>query len=150
MNAPVRIDTIAANIPAEHQDILQLTRSSDDVAASAIANMRAMLHHSGPASRWQKLSKEARRMICFGAGLRPSDYADRDLDDMTTDERDAIRKSLVAIRETATAFGEGLLTRRDWLFVPDATAQQPSKRSPELEHKQSSLQSRLAALTSRG
>lgn len=83
------------------------------VAEQALQQMRAMFSHSGPASRYNRLSLRARAAICYTAKLRPSDYANRDLDDMTIDEREAIRRAILELKNIAAGF-EGALNRREF------------------------------------
>jgi len=82
-------------------------------AEQALQQMRAMFSHSGPASRYNRLSLRARAAICYTAKLRPSDYANRDLDDMTIDEREAIRRAILELKNIAAGF-DGTLDRREF------------------------------------
>lgn len=155
MNAPVCISNFI-NTPTEHQDVLNLPRSSDEVAHIALECMREMLHCSGPASRWRRLSLSARQMICFGAKLRPSSYAHRDLDEMTPDEREAIRRSIQSLQSAMAEFADGLMTRRDWLMIPNRQAlaeqerQRETARRIELDRQHRDLTARFNAIQTQG
>ena len=116
MGAPIRID----NIAAEHKTVSFI--HPDAYAASAghaaLLEMRQQIGRSGPAARWSRLSLTARQMICYAAHLRPSTYASQELDEMTADDREAIRRAIREVREISAAFGEAMLDRRDWMLIP--------------------------------
>lgn len=154
VTAPVCISQFAVpdNRPLEHRDVLDLPRANEEVASLALELMREQLHRSGPASRWDRLPLDARRMICFAARLRPSDYASRDLDEMSMDEREAIRRAVLAMKTAAAVFAEGLLTQRDWMMVPnreavsEAARQRETARRIELERQRKILQARFDSI----
>lgn len=100
-------------------------------AEQALKQMRAMFSHSGPASRYNKLSLRARAAICYTAKLRPSEYANRDLDDMTMDEREAIRRAILELKNIAAGF-DGALNRREF----QQTLKPQTGHHPEPQHSQ--------------
>ena len=67
-------------------------------AAQAIDAIREQLGKSRVASEWSRLSLQQRAMLCYGAKLRPSTYAEMAIEDMTSDEREQIRVALVAMK----------------------------------------------------
>ena len=153
MGTPVRID----NIAAEHQTVSFI--HPDDIAMLtgqvALLEMRQHIGRSGPAARWSRLSLTAREMICYGAHIHNTrEYASKELDEMTADEREAIRRAIRTLREINEAFGETLLDRRDWLLIPtkpNATNNDEAKKAEAVKHAQMmqrarSMQSRLDTL----
>ena len=152
MGAPIRID----NIAAEHQTVSFI--HPDDIAMLtgqvALLEMRQQIGRSGPAARWSRLSLTAREMICYGAHIDTMEYASRELDEMTADEREAIRRAIRTLREISEAFGEALLDRRDWLLIPTkltAANNEEAKKAEAAKHAQmmqraSAMQSRLDTL----
>ncbi|PPL15496.1 hypothetical protein UN63_12375 [Oceanisphaera arctica] len=60
--------------------------------------MRARLQRSRVAAEWSRLSTQQRAMLCYGAKLRPSSYAELALEEMTDDEREHIRLALVEMK----------------------------------------------------
>lgn len=151
MGTPVRID----NFAAEHHVVpfLQAVEFQASAGHQALTDMRQMIGRSGPAARWSALSLTARQMICYGAHLRPSTYASRELDEMTIDEREAIRRAIRAVREISGVFGDALLDRRDWMLIPTrATAENSMEaqkaemlRRAQLANQARMLQARMAA-----
>jgi len=128
---PLSLAAIAASSkPSEHQDVPFLNAEQFGASAGhdAIAQMRAMLGRSCPAARWDKLSLQQRKIICYGtegaAGIRPSTHAGKSLDEMTITEREAIRRSLLAIQALHCAFG-GMLDRADFLHGGQADQVEP-------------------------
>lgn len=119
---------------SEHQCVGFLSGDEFKVSAghTALQKMRAMLAHSGPASRYSQLSLRARAAICYTAKLKPSEYASRDLDDMTTDEREAIRQAIIEIRQIAASF-EGSLDRADFLHIPQRAGHDDARASHTLK-----------------
>ena len=152
MGGPVRID----NIAAEHQTVSFI--HPDAYAASAghaaLLEMRQQIGRSGPAARWSRLSLTARQMICYGAHINTMECASRELDEMTTDEREAIRRTIRTLREINEAFGETLLDRRDWMLIPTkltAANNEEAQKAEAAKHAQmmqraSAMQSRLDTL----
>lgn len=72
---------------------------ADSNAQLAINHMRHLLGKSRIASEWQQLTTQQRAMLCYGAKLRPSTYAEMAIEDMTCDEREQIRVALVAMKK---------------------------------------------------
>lgn len=64
----------------------------------ALAEMRARLERSRVAAEWSRLTTQQRAMLCYGARLRPSTYAELALEEMTDDEREQIRHALVEMK----------------------------------------------------
>ena len=152
MGGPVRID----NIAAEHQTVSFI--HPDAYAASAghaaLQEMRQQIGRSGPAARWSRLSLTARQMICYAAHLQPSTYASQELDEMTADDREAIRRAIREVRDIGATFGEAMLDRRDWMLIPtkpNAANNDEAKKAEAVKHAQMmqrarSMQSRLDTL----
>jgi hypothetical protein len=119
MGEAIRISDIS-NLPAEHQVIPFLSPEAyqQSAGSAALAEMRQQLGRSGPAARWSALSLSARQMICYAAHLPPKIHASMELDEMTIEQREAIRRGIKLVREISGAFGESLLDRRDWMLIP--------------------------------
>jgi hypothetical protein len=152
MGEAIRISDIS-NLPAEHQVIPFLSAEAYQQSAgnAALAEMRQQLGRSGPAARWSALSLSARQMICYAAHLHPKTTASRELDEMTIEQREAIRRGIKLVREISGAFGESLLDRRDWMLIPmretAANSVEAKKaeilRRVQLNQQARSLQARL-------
>lgn len=69
-----------------------------NAAQQALADMRARLERSRVAAEWSRLTTQQRAMLCYGAKLRPSTYAELALEEMTDDEREQIRHALVEMK----------------------------------------------------
>lgn len=67
-------------------------------ADNALADIRAHLRRSRVAAEWSLLTMQQRAMLCYGAKLRPSTYAELALEEMTDDEREHIRLALVEMK----------------------------------------------------
>jgi hypothetical protein len=152
MGEAIRISDIS-NLPAEHQVIPFLSAEAYQQSAgnAALAEMRQQLGRSGPAARWSALSLSARQMICYAAHLHPKTTASLELDEMTIEQREAIRRGIKLVREISGAFGESLLDRRDWMLIPmretAANSVEAKKaeilRRVQLNQQARSLQARL-------
>lgn len=152
MGEAIRISDIS-NLPAEHQVIPFLSQEAYQQSAgnAALAEMRQQLGRSGPGARWSALSLSARQMICYAAHLHPKTTASLELDEMTIEQREAIRRGIKLVREISGAFGEQLLDRRDWMLIPmretAANSAEAKKaeilRRVQLNQQARSLQARL-------
>lgn len=152
MGEAIRITDISA-LPTEHQVIPFLSPEAYQQSAGekTLAAMRQQLGRSGPASRWAALSLSARKMICYAAHLYPKTHASMELDEMTIEQREAIRRGIKIVREISAAFGESLLDRRDWMLIPtretSANSMEAQKaeilRHTQLLQQARSLQNRL-------
>ena len=154
MGEAIRVQV--SNLPAEHQVIpfLSATEYQQSAGNAALAEMRQQLGRSGPGARWSALSLSARQMICYAAHLHPKTHASLELDEMTIEQREAIRRGIKLVREISGAFGEQLLDRRDWMLIPmretAANSAEAKKaeilRRVQLNQQARSLQSRLDAI----
>lgn len=155
MGEAIRISDVS-NLPAEHQIIPFLSQVAYQQSAgnAALAEMRQQLGRSGPGARWAALSLSARQMICYAAHLPPKIHASMELDEMTLEQREAIRRGIKLVREISGAFGEQLLDRRDWMLIPmretAANSVEAKKaeilRRVQLGQQARSLQARLDTL----
>ena len=93
-------------------------------------------------------------MICYAAHLPPKIHASMELDEMTVEQREAIRCGIKLVREISGAFGEQLLDRRDWMLIPmrDTAANSVEAKKAEilrrdqLNQQARTLQARLNTL----
>lgn len=155
MGEAIRISDIS-NLPAEHQIIpfLSPVAYQQSSGTAALAEMRQQLGRSGPGARWSALSLSARQMICYAAHLPPKIHASMELDEMTLEQREAIRRGIKLVREISGAFGEQLLDRRDWMLIPmrDTAANSVEAKKAEilrrvqLNQQARTLQARLNTL----
>lgn len=81
----------------------QQQRLASSAAQQSINHIRELLGKSRVAADWQQLSVQQRAMLCYGAKLRPSTYAEMAIEDMTSDEREQIRVVLVEMKKTVGA-----------------------------------------------
>ena len=117
----------------------QLAAQQPMPAAAAINHIRHLLGRSRISTWWSEQSKTVREGICRAAALKPALYWDKRLEDMTDDEREAIRNAAVSLKQallelTATDRGE-------WLHVPDfASSEDKEKQQKEVNKKDALLQ----------
>ena len=109
-------------------------------AELAINRMRSLLGQSRISAWWNEQSQTVREGICRAAALKPAVYWDKGLADMTDDEREAVRRAAVCLKQalcelTATDRGE-------WLHVPDfaSSEQKEEKQQGEMSRKDALLQ----------
>jgi hypothetical protein len=86
-----------------------------DVGRSAIAAMRQMLGKTSAASQFDKLPAQQRALVLFGARLKPSEYLNRPLLSLSTNEREAVRQSLIALTDLGRAFSNMPLSRAQFI-----------------------------------
>ena len=70
----------------------------------AINAMREQLGKSSAESRYSKLSDQQKAMILFGARLKPSEHIHNSLDKFSHEEKERIRKSILALCELSRYF----------------------------------------------
>jgi hypothetical protein len=103
-----------------------------DVGREAIAAMRKMLGKTSAASQFDKLPAQQRALVLFGARLKPSEYLNRPLLSLSTNEREAVRQSLIALTDLGRAFSNMPLSRAQFIsprqtaVVTQAVAPQPT------------------------
>jgi hypothetical protein len=86
-----------------------------DVGREAIAAMRKMLGKTSAASQFDKLPAQQRALVFFGARLKPSEYLNRPLLSLSTNEREAVRQSLMALTDLGRAFSNMPLSRAQFI-----------------------------------
>jgi len=86
-----------------------------DVGREAIAAMRNMLGKTSAASQFDKLTAQQRALIFFAARLKPSEYLNRPLLSLSTNEREAVRQSLIALTGLGRAFSNMPLSREQFI-----------------------------------
>jgi hypothetical protein len=92
-----------------------------DVGREAIAAMRNMLGKTSAASQFDKLTAQQRALVFFAARLKPSQYLNRPLLSLSTNEREAVRQSLIALVDLSRAFSSMPLSREQFI-APRQTA----------------------------
>ena len=86
--------------------------SSQSLTAEVhINNIHVLLGRSHTAGLYSSLTKQQKAMVLFGAKLKPSEYMNMPLDEMTFDEREQIRLSIIALREISNVFGLSALDK---------------------------------------
>lgn len=121
-------------------------------AELAINHMRHLLGRCRVSAWWSEQSKTVREGICRAAALKPVAYWDKRLEDMTDDEREAIRRAVVAFKQALTGFNA--TDRGEWLHVPDfadaeldeEVKQEEQLRREELHQQARRLQQRAEKL----
>ncbi|MGR7921905.1 hypothetical protein ACU6RQ_12500 [Zobellella denitrificans] len=97
----------------------------------AINHMRHLLGRCRIASWWSRQPRIVREGLCRAAALKPAAYWDKPLEEMTMDEREAIRRAVVAFKQamaTITATDRG-----EWLHIPDFAGQDEKQEQQEDE-----------------
>jgi hypothetical protein len=142
-------------LSAEHQTVGFLSGDQfiESAGHTALRNIRDMIGRSGPASHYNRLDLRARAAICYTAKLRPSDYANKSLDEMTLDEREAIRRAIIEIKAIANQFSGMDLDRANFMQTPksaspsEAFTEEEVKRKLVLSAQARTLAARAAAIT---
>lgn len=107
-----------ASTPMSQQDITNAANDHAPAGAVAIAAMRNMLGRSSAASQYDKLAPQQKAMILFAARLKPSEFINKPLLTLSLADRDAVRKSIIALTDLANAFGSLSLARDQFLSQP--------------------------------
>lgn len=109
-------------------------------SAESIHHIRQLLGKSRISSWWGKQSRTVREGICRAAALKPVMYWDKRLEDMTDDEREAIRQAVVNLKQAVLAITA--TDRGEWLHVPDfaSTDRKQEKQQGEVSNKDPLLQ----------
>lgn len=110
-----------------HAHVIPLNPTS--AADDALAGIRAALRRSRVAAEWDRLSTQQRAMLCYGAKLRPSTYAHMALEDMTDDEREALRRALVEMKRGLREFV--CTDRTEWRHVPANTGHHQQRKQQQ-------------------
>ncbi|WBJ93541.1 hypothetical protein [Shewanella sp. MTB7] len=80
--------------------------------------VRELIGRSHVASLYDRLTEQQKAMILFGAKLKPSLYISKSIDEMSYDEREEIRLSIIALGEINHVFGGGMLSREQFSHKP--------------------------------
>ncbi|ABZ75877.1 conserved hypothetical protein [Shewanella halifaxensis HAW-EB4] len=95
--------TAHESVPRIEADLHIEKSAANDIASpssqQSIAAVRSMLGRNRAASLYSGLSKQKKAIILFGARLKPSTHIHIPLENMTFDEQEAVRMSMLAIRE---------------------------------------------------
>lgn len=136
--------------PAARQLPPAANEHGGDAGLNAIAAMRAALGKTSAASKFDRLSPQQKAILLLAARLRPSQYINRPLLTLTTDEREAIRHALISLVDLGRAFAAVPLSR-DQFIAPKITmpmaSPKPAQQAPQREEVNSGFDeiSRLAA-----
>ncbi|MEL4300043.1 hypothetical protein ACE02Z_00285 [Shewanella xiamenensis] len=133
--------------PAARQLPPAANEHGGDAGLNAIAAMRAALGKTSAASKFDRLSQQQKAILLTAARLRPSQYINKPLMTLTTDEREAIRHALISLVDLGRAFAAVPLSR-DQFIAPKITMPMASpKQAPQREEVNSGFDeiSRLAA-----
>jgi len=125
--------------PAPRQLPPAANEQGGDIGLNAIAEMRAALGKTSAASKFDRLSQQQKVILLIAARLRPSQYINRPLMTLTTNEREAIRHALISLVDLGRAFAAVPLSRDQFIATKQA-APKPQKINSGLDEK-----SRLAA-----
>lgn len=120
-----------------------------DAGQNAIAAMRMMLGKTSAASQFDKLTNQQRALVLFAARLKPSEYINTPLLSLSTNEREAVRQSIIALIDLGRAFGNMPLSR-DQFISPRQTAITHSKANSQkiaTEHQAQPVDDEFARVT---
>jgi hypothetical protein len=99
----------------------QLTAANEhhgDAGLNAIAAMRTMLGKNSAASQFDKLTQQQRALVLFAARLKPSEFLNRPLMSLTAEQREAVRRSIIALMDLSRAFSNLSLSRDQFISKP--------------------------------
>lgn len=128
---------VSSAVSTEHQTVGFLSGDQfiQSAGHAALQNIREMIGRSGPASHYNRLDLRARSAICYTAKLRPSDYANKNLDEMTLDEREAIRRAIIEIKAIANQFSGMDLDRSNFMQTPKSASPSEEFTAEEVKRK---------------
>lgn len=106
-------------------------------AELAINHMRHLLGQSRISAWWNEQGKTVREGICRAAALKPVVYWDKRLEDMSDDEREAIRRAVVAFKQALTGFNA--TDRGEWLHVGDFASAAPQEEQQAEDERREAL-----------
>lgn len=141
--------SIKPNVATEHQVIgfLSDDQFMESAGDSAIANMRQMFQRSSAASHYDNLDIKARSVICYAARLRPSDFANKRLDELTTEQREAVRNAILTLRVINESMSGICLDRSEFMSIPHRdTSSEQFKASETKRRLELSAQARALAV----
>ncbi|WP_418358381.1 hypothetical protein ACNH6B_05020 [Shewanella basaltis] len=115
-----------------------------DVGRAAIAAMREMLGKTSAASLFDKLTAQQRALVFFAARLKPSEYLNRPLLSLSTNEREAVRQSLIALVDLGKAFNNMPLSRAQFISPKQTAVSAPVSCQPNNEQVVNDELNRLA------
>lgn len=137
--------------PAARQLPPAANEHGGDAGLNAIAAMRAALGKTSAASKFDRLSPQQKAILLLAARLRPSQYINRPLLTLTTDEREAIRHALISLVDLGRAFAAVPLSRDQFIApkitMPMASPKPAQQAAPQRQEVNSGFDeiSRLAA-----
>lgn len=137
--------------PAARQLPPAANEHGGDAGLNAIAAMRAALGKTSAASKFDRLSPQQKAILLTAARLRPSQYINKPLMTLTTDERERIRHALISLVDLGRAFAAVPLSRDQFITMPLAAQQtgqqKAAQQAPQREDVNSGFEeiSRLAA-----
>ena len=137
--------------PAARQLPPAANEHGGDAGLNAIAAMRAALGKTSAASKFDRLSQQQKAILLTAARLRPSQYINRPLMTLTTDEREAIRHALISLVDLGRAFAAVPLSRDQFIApkstMPMTSANPAQQAAPKRQEVNSGFDeiSRLAA-----
>lgn len=100
--------------------------TSSPSAKQSIEAVRSMLGRNRAASIYSNLTKQKKAIILFGARLKPSTHLHTPLEKMTFDEQEAIRMSILAIRELVKELSSVGLGREQFITAKIETPAEDS------------------------
>ncbi|MCW3171244.1 hypothetical protein [Shewanella subflava] len=120
-----------------------------DVGQTAIAAMRQMLGKTSAASQFDKLTAQQRALVFFAARLKPSEYINKPLLSLSTNEREAVRQSLIALTDLGRAFSNMPLSRDQFISPRQIAITQATAHSQNhaTEHQAQPVDDEFARVT---
>ncbi|WP_346351015.1 hypothetical protein N2M06_13410 [Oceanimonas sp. AH20CE76] len=107
-----------------------ITQSAGELA---INQVRSLLSHNRIAGWWSRQPKAVREGLCRAAALKPAVYWNKTLEDMTDDEREAIRRAVVELKAALAGFTA--TDRSEWLHVADYSGQRHDEPAMAMEQQ---------------
>lgn len=114
------MNTVTKPLPSTRQLPPAANEHHGEAGLNAIAAMRAALGKTSAASKFDRLTQQQKAILLTAARLRPSQYINRPLMTLTTDEREAIRHALISLVDLGRAFAAVPLSR-DQFIAPKIT-----------------------------
>ena len=127
MNTALKQETVQELVKEPTQ---MVSAANSDVhmpaGAAAIRAMRLQLGRNTAASHYNKLSDQQKAIVLFGARLKPSSHIHMPLENMSIDEQEQVRSSIIALGDMAKTFAAIPLSREQFvtskISTPDASS----------------------------
>lgn len=119
-------------VPLQTKPELTIVETKKKSAFFYIKQIRAQLGRSSVAFGYDSLTVQQKAIVLYGAKLKPAQFIHTKFESFTLEQREEVRKSLIAIRDLSVAFGNRSLSRVDVMPVKEIAIKQPLQQKPSV------------------